>query len=729
MKNSTALILLITGSLHGMAGNSMSASTTPDSVATAASTPEAIELNEVAVTGRLVNQTNSGISYNMAANRQAQSENTLQALSYVPLVNVDANGGISVQGSTSYSLYLNGRPYEMAQKSPKIFLESLPASSIAKVEVITHPDNRFGADSKRYILNIVLKHRVVDGYVLNLGAGGNTQPVANSSVTGMIKKSKVDASLNYTYNLNGQRHQPTDMAYTEMDRTGEITHIWRNEGKGNGDWHTHMIRAMLKWGIDSLNTLYADAHGQILQTNITSNNVQSELFPVVAGPETFIRNHSEYTSGSVEANLIYRNYLKDDKESERITAGYSYTYNPDKRHLMQNRKCGDVEYPEYIQRTDGGVNAHTGLFSYLMRVSSCHSVRFTARDIYRKGETKSRHYYGNTPEEAGNDMRYTNNIAALNITYSGQLGNIYCMASLKGNYDHFSMHLPQAPFPDYKKDRYYFLPSALIFWRSDNYNSLYLDYSTNLIRPGIEILNPFESSLNDHSVNRGNPNIKAQYNHELALTWYMTRIRNLTIATTVQYTHMANVILSDYFTENERMVYTYSNFGNTDQAEVSMNMDYKPVSRIKLAMDGGIGQRWLRSKNPHLKQNDLTCRITPRVDFYLPNHFRTGGSYGYYKNLPNPWSTRSALTVYSFYVSKSFLSGRLNISVTANSPFTKYNHNKTVTALPTMVTEQNNYMTARSFGINLSYTFGGGEKVGIERDRTLKSTDQKTGVD
>ena len=87
----------------------------------------AIELDEVAVTGhaRLTSITDKGFSYKMSANERVQEENTLQSLSYVPLVNVDANGGITVQGSSSYSLYLNGRPYEMAQTSPKAFLETL----------------------------------------------------------------------------------------------------------------------------------------------------------------------------------------------------------------------------------------------------------------------------------------------------------------------------------------------------------------------------------------------------------------------------------------------------------------------------------------------------------------------------------------------------------------------------------------------------------------------------
>ena len=119
----------------------------------------AIELNEVAVTGhaRLTSITEKGFSYKMSANERAQEENTLQSLSYVPFVNVDVNGSITVQGSSSYSLYLNGRPYEMAQTSPKAFLETLPASEIAKVEVITNPTSKMGPSAQRYIINIVTK--------------------------------------------------------------------------------------------------------------------------------------------------------------------------------------------------------------------------------------------------------------------------------------------------------------------------------------------------------------------------------------------------------------------------------------------------------------------------------------------------------------------------------------------------------------------------------------------
>lgn len=685
-----------------------------------------INLQEVVVMGRLATQTDYGISYNMAGNRRAQNENILQALAYVPLVSTDVNGAISVQGSSSVSFYLNGRPCEMAQTSPAAFLESLHASSVAKVEVITHPDNKFGSDAQRYIINIVLKQHRLDGYVFKLAGGGNTQPSASGSMMGMLKKNKVNAAITYDYNLSGQRHQPASITYTEHDSKGDVSHIWENELRGDGDWHTHTMRAMLKWEIDSLNTLYADAHGMISRTDLTTDRVQSELFPTTDLPETLLSDHSKYTSGSAEANVIYRNYSKDDSETERITVGYHYTYNPDKRHIRQSRSSDGVTYPDFLQRTDGGLNAHTGLFSYLFRPSALHSVRFSASDIYRRGSTESSYTLGET-EQPGHSMKYANNIATLNATYSGRIGNVNCMISAKGNYDRLSMRLPQTPDLNYKTERYYFLPSASLYWRLNNNNALYLDYSTDLERPAISMLNPFESTSNDHSVSRGNPNLKAQYNHNLALTWYLTGIKSLTLAASVEYTHAKDVILSDYYVVDQKMIHTYSNIGRADQAELQMNIRYEPAKWVSLSVNGGAGKRWLRSDS-RLKQNDMTYRVTPRVDFYLPNQYRIGGQYGYYKNLPNPWSHENSMTLYSFYVNKSFLSGRLNVTVLANSPFNKYIHGKTVTTLPTMTTEQNNYITARSFGIHLSYSFSGGQKVRIERDRTLRSTDLNTGV-
>ncbi len=687
-----------------------------------------IELNEIVVKGSLTSLTKSGLVYNMASDSRAQSENALQSLAYVPLLNVDYDGAITVNGSPSYSLYLNGRPYEMAQTSPKAFLESLPASSIAKIEVITNPDNKKSADANRYIINIVLKSPVLDGYTINISGSGNTQPAAKGSALGIIKKGNVDASVSYDYNLYGQRHQPYDNTYCERDASGNPSTGYKVNSNGDGDWHTHTIRAMLKWQIDSLNSLYADAHGLIKQTNMKNRSVQSELYPDADASDTHLNNLMKYTAGTGEANLIYRNYFRNDKTTERLLAGYRFTYNPDKRHITQSRFTNAAEYPDYFQNTDGGMTEHSGIASYLWRISTLHSMRFTINDTYRRGNTNSAYYYDAADTHAFDSMTYKNNIAEFKAAYSGWLNNVYVSLAAKGDYDHLSMHLPLNTALDYRRNRFYFLPQASLFWRSDNYNSFILDYSTALSRPSVSQLNPFVAENNDHSVSLGNPNLKAQYSHNLSLTWAFSKVRNLTLYTSLEYHHLKDLILPYIYADNGKIFYTSDNFGAANQCQFTFNAAWRPSSWLSMSVNGAIGERFLSSKDVNLSQNNFFVQVSPRVDFLLPNHYRIGGNYGHYANLPDPWSTLSSINMYSFYAGKSFLAGRLNILLTANSPFNKYNKMTSATTLPTMITTQHNYIIARSFGLSMSYSFSGGKRVDLRRDRTLNSTDQSTGV-
>jgi hypothetical protein len=702
----------------------MSAATEPDST----QIDEPVELSEFVVKGKLTTLTRSGLVYNMASDERAQSENALQSLAYVPLLRVDYDGAITVHGSTSYSLYLNGRPYEPGQTLPKAFLESLPASSIAKVEVITKPDNKQSADANRYIINIVLKSPMLDGYTVNLSGSGNTQPAAKGSAMGMVKKRKVDASVSYDYDLYGQRHQPMDITYTERDAAGTTSNVWQSAAKGNGDWHTHTMRAMIKWQIDSVNALYADVHGRIKQTNLKTRYVQSELYPDAETPYIYTNDHTKNTAGTSEANLIYRNYFKDDKDTERILAGYHFTYNPDKRHITQSKYTDESTSPDYHQNTDGGMTEHSAIASYLWRISRLHYARFTANDTYRRGSTNSAYFYDSDDATTFDAMTYKNNIAELKATYGGYVGDVYVSLGAKGSYDWLSMHLPMNESLDYKREKFYILPKAMLYWRPNSNNTLILDYSTSLTRPAVNQLNPFFNESNNHSVSHGNPDLKAQYMHDVTLTWYFTKIKDLTLVGNLSYNRFSDLILPYRYSKDSKMYYTYNNFGAANQYQFSFNADWRPNAWLSMSVNGAIGKRYLRSADADLHQDNFYARISPRVDFLLPNHYRIGGNYGHYANLPDPWSTQSSLNNYSFYVSKSFLQGRLNVSLTANSPFSKYIKARTTTTLPSMITEQNNFITARSFGVSLSYSFSGGERVNLRRDRSLNSTDQSTGV-
>lgn len=686
----------------------------------------AIELDEVAVTGhaRLTSIIDNGFSYKMSANERAQEENTLQSLAYVPLVNVDADGDITVQGSSSYSLYLNGRPYEMAQTSPKAFLETLPASEISKVEVITNPTGKMGPSAQRYVINIVTKKELVDGYVMNVGAGGNTQPRANASLLGMLKKGKVDVSVTYDYELDGQRDQSVVMEYSLPATENRSARHWSTRMLGNGDWHTHTVRAMVKWQIDSLNTLYADAHGRINTTHTTGTewNDAEELLP----GGTHINNISKLTAGTAEVNVLYRNYSAEDIDTERLTAGYHFTYNPDKRRLLQQYRLGDMSISETYQSTDGGMQEHYGLLSYLWKMDNRNYARFTLKDIYRIGDTRS---VNRVEEEVLSSMDYHNNIVIGSMQYSTALGQrLMLKTALQFNYDYFKMHLPQKDMDDFSNHNFYLMPSASVYWRADERNTLYLTYSTHITRPTVQMLNPFVSNPNSNTIRRGNPNLKAQYVREVALNWFFNGPHNLSLSTSMSYSHTNDIIHNYSAWDDDKMIYTYRNMGTGQNIGTLMNLQWNATEWLMLSANGSLGFNRLKASDIGLNQTDWYYSFAPSLDFLLPKHFRIGMNGGVYKNAPAPWTENKPIYKYSFYADKGFLKGRLNVSVTANSPFNKYIKGETITALPDVMTTQTNYITARSYGINISYSFGSGQKVNIRRDRTLRATDQSTGV-
>lgn len=166
--------------------------------------PSSIQLNDVVVKGhaQLNKLTKDGISYNMKGDTRVKNENLLTALNKVPFVESSPDGTLKVRGTSNYLIYLNGRPYESAQRSIKTVLSSMMATEIDHVEVITNTSERYDVSPGVTILNICTKQKHVDGISVSSALGYTTQPTTNDDITLLIKKKNVDISVDYAYNLS-----------------------------------------------------------------------------------------------------------------------------------------------------------------------------------------------------------------------------------------------------------------------------------------------------------------------------------------------------------------------------------------------------------------------------------------------------------------------------------------------------------------------------------------------
>ena len=147
------ILLLIVFSLSVITS---SAQTKADSLR-ADSIFKSLELQGVEVVKQksLVKSDIDKITYDIESDPDSKSNSVIEMLRKIPMVTVDGEDNIQVNGSSSFKIYVNNKPNQMMSNNPKEVLKSMPATSIKKIEVITNPGPKYDAEGVGGILNII----------------------------------------------------------------------------------------------------------------------------------------------------------------------------------------------------------------------------------------------------------------------------------------------------------------------------------------------------------------------------------------------------------------------------------------------------------------------------------------------------------------------------------------------------------------------------------------------
>lgn len=693
-------------------------------------------LGEVSVVGRkrLIKITHNGLEYDLSKDLAAQSTNLFAALNRVPLVNVDANDNITLKGSASFSIFLNGHPYRIAQSSPKSVLQSIPVTTVKKIEIIDRINARYGGDVGDAIINIVTNQQLFDNYALTLNGEANTQPRANAGLNLMGTHKDIDYSVGYNYALDGQRKQP--IASKSRYAQGSQWQEYNGEGAGDGDWKKHIVRAMLQWRLDTLNTLYLDGHALIEQTNLNTLWQQTfneqEQAPLLSTFDTENKN----TAGTAEANVIYRNLFRNTGD-EHWVIGYRYTYNPDVRHYYQTNSNLLGNERRTKRKTNGGLHEHSLSVDLNLLNNDNTTLLVGGKQTLRNGNIQSSHRLlkdGEWIDDAAESLqqqqlKYSQNVSAAYASISLGVGNFTLDASLRWEYGDLKMQYPQQTGYNFTNRKHYILPYASIYYQVKS-SSLSLNYNTGVMRPSILMLNPFKAILSQYLAAEGNPQLKDAYTHTLE-TSYSLYSNKLFLSYSLHYKWINHPIMAfpRYNVDKKQLITQYQNIVFSRDFGSNLYFNYRPIPLLSLTFSGNID--WYKNQESEQlwDKSNIAHNLTLMCDVFLKKNWTIALQYGNYKNPAEIWAKSHAFSISSLAISKSFFKGSLNTRVVMNSPFQKYNELLVEQHLTHFSRSQTNYLTARAFGIDITYTFKSGNPKELKRDSRLKSSDQKTGVE
>ncbi|MDF1550653.1 MAG: carboxypeptidase regulatory-like domain-containing protein, partial [Bacteroidales bacterium] len=160
--------------------------------------PSSTELNEVNVTSekaKIEYQIDKRI-VNVDKNISAQGGSAINALENTPSVQVDAEGNLTLRGSSDFVVLVDGKPSVVSGSNA---LKQLAASNIKQIEVITNPSAKYDVDGKAGIINVILKKDKLQGLSGNINLSVSTAERTSANALVNFRKNKFNYFVGVDY--------------------------------------------------------------------------------------------------------------------------------------------------------------------------------------------------------------------------------------------------------------------------------------------------------------------------------------------------------------------------------------------------------------------------------------------------------------------------------------------------------------------------------------------------
>ena len=716
------------------------------------------ELGQVEIVAQkpLVKADIDKIEYNVQDDPDAQSNSVLEMLRKVPLVTVDGEDNIQVNGSSSFKVYVNGKPNNMMSNNPTEVLKSMPANSIKHIEVITNPGPKYDAEGVGGILNIVTVGSGVEGYTATFSANVSNRG-AGGGAFGTIKSGKLTVSARYNYNYNDQpRNYNSGSQHVTPEAVTENSSNLDYDGsnKGHGSFQSGSMEASYEIDTLRLVTMSFGLWGGGNKSNGSTDYIATFPENINAAPiysySAFNRSKSSWYSidGGIDYQRLFK--VKDRmltfsyKINTRPQTSDSYTeyeidngYNPDwadyLNRLKNQHNDGEQNTTEHTFQADyttpiGKLHTLEAGAKYILRNNSSEDDRFDADDTgkYEYNKDQSSHY------------KHLNDIIAAYLGYGLKVKRLSGRLGLRYEHTIQDVKYLVGRGEDFTKNFDDVVPSASIGYKLTDMSNLRLGYNMRIYRPGIWALNPYLNDADPSYISRGNPELDSEKSHAFNLSYSnFTQKFNVNISARYSFTNnsIENVTRLMPDTEIEGLknptgkdvLYsTYANIGKTRYASVNGYVNWNATSRTRIYMNMSGNYSYLEG-GEGMRNDGWSLFAYGGAQHTLPHDWRISMNvFG-----QTPWimlqGKGSSFFDYGVSVNKSFLNKRLTLSAFASNFFKKYMNQSSTTEGSGFVRESNYKYSRQRFGVSVSYRIGELKASVKKAARTISNDDVKSG--
>jgi outer membrane receptor for ferrienterochelin and colicin len=558
----------------------------------------AAALKEVEVTAQkpLVKMDVDKIVYSMEADPESSTNNALEMLRKVPLVTVDAEENIKVNGQSNFKVLVNGKSSTMMNSNLKEVLKSMPANTIKNIEVVTNPSSKYDAEGVGGILNIITSKKTIEGYNGSISTGINTRGSFNGSVYLTTKIKKFSTSLRY---FGSQFVQPKSTQKSTSEYYGnEEYHYANSSGSNNYNGMSNGLSGEASYEIDSLNLIsmsfwgYKGSYTSKGSTSTEYLTAADEISRIYNG-QTTSRNSYGYLSGNIDYQKTYK------KPEKSLTFSYKLDNNPSttKYNSLIN---GMYNFPSYSQRSDNDATGREQTFQadYYDPLTPKHQIEGGVKFILRQNSSTSETFRDDEQINRGNDLDYDQYIMGIYAGYVFKLTKFSIKSGLRlertWNDGVSSSYGTNTKFTNKLVN---LIPYVTLSYMPKQGQTFKISYTQRLSRPDIWYLNPYVNNLDSLNISYGNPSLDAEISHSFEMGYsYFNPKFNISLTPFASFVNNSIESISTIQTSGATVT-TYKNIGKNQRYGINSYLSINPSPKVNIYFNGSANYTKLQANN------------------------------------------------------------------------------------------------------------------------------------
>ena len=658
---------------------------------------------------QLIKQEIDRIGYDVQADEESKTQTVMDMLRKVPMVTVDGQDNILVKGNSSFKIYKNGHLDPSLSKNAKEVFKSMPASMVKRIEVITDPGAREDAEGVDAILNIVMvngsKMSGITG-VVSASYTSLNHPNLYASLTGQLGKLLMSVDYGYGGMSSRETENSTHTERSFLDTGNKM--LLHSDGSNPGGIHYTNLNA--SYDIDSLNLVSASFGGYFYKLNVQGDS-KTSLYSASDQPIYSFSNHywmPGYSHSSWNGRLDYEH--KTRRKGERFTLSYMLALtrqHTDEENTYSELMNAPFSYTGSLQTERERFTEHTFQADWLRPLGKGHQLEIGTKYIDRNNNSHNTQEFFGTDLQMDDEFRHTTRVLAGYADYIYNKEKWSARAGLRYEYSFMEGSYPDGKNESFNKHLNDWVPQASLKYQLTDAQSLKLNYTTSINRPGISYLNP-AVVISPTIIYQGNPQLVSSRTQRISLV-YSYILPSLTLQVAPGYHHTSDGI-SDIQTAKDDIRYrTYDNILRYRRASLETYVQWKPFDGTTIVLNNNL--RYEHYENPNLGYRtfgwsdnyyvNLSQKLPWKLLLYLSSYGKIGRS-------PSDVYTMQH-SYFGYYASlqRSFLKAdRLTVRIAANAPFNKYWSSEAETVNGNYHDFQQSWNRARSFTIAVTYRFG-----------------------